>query len=253
MKKFMTLAAIAALMMSFSSCDEKTPTPNNPDKPNTDQPADVCPDCGKNPCECEPEYVSPITIDGDFSDWAALDASKVAVANCAADAKWTAMKTLKVYADEVYINIYFKVDADEITSDSPVDVYLDADGSATGVANNFANESAIDYLLEGAYYSEGAVVSCDLGLFAYGGTVEEFAWAFEPILEGGISTGAGTVGEYEISILREMLMGVELADTFGIGVTVSQNWEPVGLLPNTDVTEENAKGSADLLRVTIAK
>lgn len=250
MKKLMTFAAIfAAAMMSFTACDKTTADDDGGKTSNEN----LCPDCGKDPCECVDEYVSPITIDGDFSDWAALDATKVAVATCNADAKWTAMKTLKVYADDVYINVYFKVDPDEVTEDSPVDVYLDADGSETGASNNFANESAIDYLLEGAYYEGGATVSCDLGLFSYDGTVEEFSWAFTSILEGGISTGAGTVGEYEFSIMREMLLGVELADTFGIGVTVSQNWEPVGLLPNTAVTDENTKGSANLLRVTVAK
>ena len=63
MKKFFALAAIfAATMMSFTSCEDTT----KPDGGET--PADVCPDCQKNPCECEPEYVSPVTIDADFSD-----------------------------------------------------------------------------------------------------------------------------------------------------------------------------------------
>ena len=258
MKKFMTLAAIAALMISFASCDEKTPNPNNPDKPNTDQPADVCPDCGKNPCECEPEYASPITIDGNFADWDALDASKVASATCATDAKWTALKSVKVYADEVYINVLMEVDADQITSDCPIDIYLNVDNSVNPGNNNWLGQSGQDVLLEGAYYSEGAVVSYDPGLYPYTGSDQEVEWAWDvenPLLaEGmGLASGAGTVAKYELAILIELLNGVELADTFGFGITVSQDWEPVGLLPNDTVTDENTNGAAEFLKVTIDK
>ena len=254
MKKFMTLAAIfAAAMMSFTACEE-----TKPDNGGTTIDENLCPDCGKDPCECPEEYASPITIDGDFADWDALDASKVASATCATDAKWTALKSVKVYADEVYINVLMEVDADQITSDSPIDIYLNTDNSENPGNNNWLGQSGQDVLLEGGYYVEGEVISFDPGLYPYTGSDQEVEWAWDvenPLLaEGnGLASGAGTVAKYEIAILIELLNGVELADTFGFGITVSQNWEPVGLLPNDTVTDENTNGAAKFLEVTINK
>ena len=71
MKKIMTLAAMfAAVMMAFSSCDKPTPTPG----PDTDQPAETCPDCGEalEDCTCEELPAGAITIDGQYDDWNAL-------------------------------------------------------------------------------------------------------------------------------------------------------------------------------------
>ena len=254
MKKFMTLAAIfAAAMMSFTACEE-----TKPDNGGTTTDENLCPDCGKDPCECPEEYVSPITIDGDFADWDALDASKVASATCATDAKWTALKSVKVYADEVYINVLMEVDADQITSDSPIDIYLNTDNSDNPGNQNWLGQSGQDVLLEGGYYVEGEVISFDPGLYPYTGSDQEVEWAWDvenPLLaEGnGLASGAGTVAKYELAILIELLNGVELADTFGFGITVSQNWEPVGLLPNDTVTDENTNGAAKFLEVTINK
>ena len=69
MKKFFLFAAIAAF--TLVACDPNKPV--NPDDPD-------------DPTE---EYVQPIEIDGDFADWAKLDASKIATAKCPADANKT--------------------------------------------------------------------------------------------------------------------------------------------------------------------
>ena len=66
MKKVMSLLAIMALV--FVACNKNDkPTPKPDPKPDDEQPTP------------EPEYEAPITIDGDFADWAKLDASKVAL------------------------------------------------------------------------------------------------------------------------------------------------------------------------------
>ncbi len=46
MKKILLFAAAA--MLAFAACEEKDPTPT----PNPGPETEVCPDCGKNPCEC---------------------------------------------------------------------------------------------------------------------------------------------------------------------------------------------------------
>jgi hypothetical protein len=260
MKKFMTLAAMfAAVMMSFSAC-EKTPVQggDNNDGGNTETPADVCPDCQKNPCECEPEYVSPLTMDGDFADWDALDASKVAVTKCATDAKYTALKVAKVYVDQVYINVYFEYDESQLGDLSyiPFDMYLDQEGE-DGVGDDYyVGQTGVDYLFEAAVIAEGACVSYDPDMFIYMGSREAWEWGWEAHLEAGLGLcqGAGANGKYEFAILKEMLMGVELGEQFGLGFMIATpDWATVGCLPNVDVTDENPNGKASLLKVTDVK
>lgn len=255
----MTFAAIfAAAMMAFSSCEDNN-KPDDTNKPGNGTTENLCPDCGKDPCECPEEYASPITIDGDFSDWAALDASKVAVANCASDPKYSALTTLKVYADAVYVNVYFEFVEDEIADTEwvPFHVYLDADNSdTTGGYGDQWTDPHSEWNMEGAVMEGGAFCSYDPGLYPWEGGVGESGWLWgESVLSSGsgIGNGAGSGNKYEFSLLREMLMGVEFADSFGIGVDIQQDWSSVGVLPNANVTDDNPSGLAPLLRVTIAK
>ena len=258
MKKFMTLAAMfAAVMMSFSC--EKTPVNGGENNGgNTDTPVDVCPDCQKNPCECEEEYVSPLTMDGDFADWDALDASKVVVTKCATDAKYTALKVAKVYVDQVYINVYFEYDESQLgdLSSIPFDMYLDQEGE-DGVGDDYyVGQTGVDYLFEAAVIAEGACISYDPAMFIYMGSREAWEWGWEPHLDAGLGLcqGAGANGKYEFAILKEMLMGVELGEQFGLGFMIATpDWATVGCLPNVDVTDENPNGKAALLKVTDVK
>ena len=50
-----------------------------------------------------------------------------------------------------------------------------------------------------------------------------------------------------------MMMGVEFADTFSLGVDIQQKWSSVGVLPNAAVTDENANGLAPKLVVNTVK
>ena len=264
MKKIMTLAAMfAAVAMTFSACNkEEKPSGNNGGN-NTENNGGEN-NGGEENNGSEDEYVAPITIDGQFADWDALDASKVAVITCADNANWTALKSVKVYADVEFMYVLMDVDADQIAADCPIDIYLNVDNDESEFSNNFLGEAAMDYLLEGAYYAETgegtgewATVSFDPGFFAYGGTPDAAAvWAFDSVLDGGIGTGAGTVDKYEFAINLRMLAedgSAEFGDTFGFGITVSQSWEPVGLLPNVTPTDDNGKGSAQFATITINK
>ena len=131
MKKFFYYAALfAALTMGFSSCGEK----NGGD--DIDDPD-------------EEEFVSPIKVDGDFADWAALPAAKVAVAENK-NAEKNALKVLKAYADKVYLNIYFEFDDAQIVDKSwpAVHVYLNYDGDkATGGYGDEFADACVDSML----------------------------------------------------------------------------------------------------------
>ena len=256
MKKILTLAAIfAAVMMSFSACNPDDTKPEQ--KPETEQGGEN--EGGENTGgeeNQEPDYVSPVTIDGNFDDWAAIDASKVAVANCDPEALMTALKVLKVYADEFYVNVYFKFDPDIVDSESaPFHVYLDADNSAEtgGYGDEFA-EAVSEWSFEGHVMEAGDFCSYDPGLYPWSGEVGADGWEWiDNIMEGGLATGAGAGDEYEFAINREMLgETVTFAEVFGVGVDIQDpGWSSIGILPNAAVTEENTSGEAPLLRVTV--
>jgi len=231
MKKYLlSLLAVAALV--FTACN-KDPQPNKPDKPDT-------PD---NP---EPEYVAPITIDGDFADWAKIDASKLVTATCAADAAKTALKVAKVYADAVAVYIYIEFDAAQISWEQDVEhvpfhLYVDADGSATtgGFNDEQWSNGAFDALFEGSLTDGNQLVSYDPGVYAWNGGVGEKAWAWDvdnPLAESGVCTGAGKGNAYEIQMLRDLYPG-DLADPFVLGIDIQQGWSTVGYLPNAGAEE----------------
>ena len=254
MKKLFALLAFASLV--FVACDPK----EDPDKP----------DDGKDKPGEQTEYVAPINIDGDFSDWAKLDASKVATATTDPNATKTALKVAKVYADEYYIFGYFEFELGPIPGNEadmwlPLHWYLNADGSAStgGYADSFAEGDA-EWLLE------TSVHNYDPALFKWWGEVGGTGWNWSDpngandetdywgaiIPEGqGIGQSAGSVnmadgkGKYEISISRDMMPMVEFADQFTVGFDMSIGWDAtLGLLPNA------ADGAlAPKLKVTVNK
>ena len=248
MKKFMTLAAMfAAVMVSFSSC-------NKEDKPQGGGNTVVtCPDCGEaeEDCTCG-DFQAAIQIDGDFADWAAVTPL---TATCNPDAKYTALTTLKVYTDEMYIHIYFEFSDDEIVDRAwvPFHVYINADNNTEGCGDDqWIGQGGQDFLMEGAVLADDAFCSYNPGLFTYAGvdlTTVEWAWT-DVLPEGsGIASGAGAGNKYELSIMKEMVPGMELASTFGLGVDIQQSWNSVGVLPNTAIADDNANGAVPMLQV----
>ena len=248
MKKFMTIAAMfAAVMVSFSSCN-KDPQPEKKPTPEVQ----TCPDCGEamDDCTCG-DFQAAITIDGDFADWAAVTPVS---ATCNPDAKYTALTTLKVYTDEMYIHIYFEFSEDEIVDLAwvPFHVYINADNNTEGCGDDqWIGQGGQDYLLEGAVIAE-TFASYNPAFFSYAGVdpaTVEWAWT-EVLPEGsGVASGAGAGNKYELSIMKEMLPGVELASTFGLGVDIQQSWNSVGVLPNTAIADDNANGAVPMLQV----
>ena len=259
MKKISLFAALlAATLVSFSACQSKDDPKPKPDPKPDPAPDDV--------------FVSPITIDGNFADWDALDASKVVVATTQEGAKFDALKTVKVYADKLYINVYFEFDGDQIVDRSwvPFHIYLDVDNKTTtgGYGDEFTDAS-VDFMLETAIFSEGAFNNYNPSLWKWWGGVNESGWLWSDpssdhdesdfwgalIGEGqaAIGNGNGSGNKYEIQILREMMTGAVFADTFGIGFDIQQDWSSCGILPNAPMTDENPNGLAALLKVTIDK
>ena len=203
------------------------------------------------------EYVAPIKIDGDFSDWAKLDASKIASATCDKDATKTALKLVKVYADAVYVFVYFEWDKDQITHEPDVEhvpfhCYINTDGDAkTGGYGDQFSDACTELLFEGFIYPDGAAVgSYEPGVYKWIGETNGTGWDWEDLGEfNNLTAGAGIEGKYEFQIARE-LMPMKLADNFSIGFDIQQSWNSVGILPSTAPDEDNASGILPSLKVT---
>ena len=206
------------------------------------------------------EYVAPVKIDGDFSDWAKLPAANIAEAKCDPEATKTALKLVKVYADAVYVFVYFEWDKDQITHEPDVEhvpfhCYINTDGDAsTGGYGDQFSDACSELLFEGSIYPDGAKVgSYEPGVFEWTGDVNGTGWSWNDLGEfNGLCAGAGIEGKYEFQIARE-LMPKKLADNFSIGFDIQQNWDSVGILPNGHVTDENPGGLAPSLQVKTVK
>lgn len=236
MKKFFAIAAMAAMLIACGDNKEDN-------KPNN----------GGDPVE--PEFVSLITIDGDMSDWATLDASKVVEATCAeGDVKHGELKKVKIYADELYINVYFEAAEPEADVPYHIDlcVNIDNDELTGGYAAVWA-DAGIDYLIEGCVYNENAYQEYAGEAFPWSGEIgaEGWSWDTEAVIAGS-STGKGTFAGYEIQVMRDLLP-LEFGDTFTMGVGLSKNWGRCGLLPNAVISEADPNGLAPQFVVTIDK
>lgn len=239
MKKILTFLACVAMISMAASCDKDNKKNNGGD---------------------DTDYVAPIKVDGNFDDWAKLPEANVAVAKCAADANWTALKTMKVYADEYFVYIYFEFVGDEVESRDwvPVHFYINGDADATtgGYGDQFM-DACSDILLEGAIFADGEFCSYNPAAHKWVGETNGTGWEWEEVLPEGsnLCMGAGNGNAYELLIIREMWPGEgKLADNFTIGMDIQQNWSSVGVLPNvTPDPETNANGRAASLQVTTVK
>lgn len=241
MKKVL-LTVLAVLAVLCVSCKkEPTPTP------------DPGPDPGPGP-EPEPTYVAPVTIDGDFADWAKLDESKMCIATCAPEHPKSALKVLKVFMDEVYVFFYFEYEDSMLPDKSDVQghVYFDADNNEeTGGCANQWDPGSIEYMGEGHFFRSDKIASFDPAISAWVGETHATGWEgnWEDIYTSGagIFEGNGGNGKYEMSLLREAFP--ELGEVFGFGMDIQQSWDSKGILPNAEITDTNPNGRSTLLTV----
>ena len=243
-KLFMSILAVAAIIC-VSCGKEPKPTPGPGPDDSTPGP------------EPEPTYVAPITIDGDFSDWAKIDDAKMCIATCAEGALKTGIKVLKVYLDEAYMFVYFEYDDAAIPDKSDVQghVYFDADNNEdTGGCSNQWEPGCIEYMGEGHFFRSDAISSFDPSLSYWTGELHAQGWEeFEEVLPSGsgLFTGNGKDGKYEMSMLLESFpeSPVPLGEEFGFGMDIQQAWSSVGIMPNAASSDENPNGKSKLLTV----
>lgn len=195
---------------------------------------------------------SEIVIDGDFSDWDRLNPDYVSVAYSLPDAPHTAMHMMKAYADASALYVYFEYDLSAIAPDPnsewvPFHIYLNSDGNdkTGGTLHELTKNSGLEFMLESFLYADGYRNYQEGGFYKWNGGDGEEGWNWEDY-SYGVSAGAGSGNAYEIRLDRHAF---PLANVFKIAVDIQEQWEPVGLLPNANMTESNPNGYADLLPV----
>lgn len=227
-----------------------------------------------------PAEIPEIKVDDNsLADWDALPAEFVASAVCPENAALLGLKSVKVYATEMYISILVEPNMEDIVDLSwvPFHVYIDLDNSdETGGYNDEHTDANCDILCETGLWAEGEPCVYNPGVYRWWGEVGATGWDdwTEPgvthdasdfwgaiIGEGQLPVGNSQYvdGKFEIQLLRELLATVPASgftmnnEEFGIGFDIQQNWSSVGILPIGEDTEENPGGHVAKMKVRINK
>lgn len=197
------------------------------------------------------EYVNPISVaDASLADWDGLE--NVATSVLPEGASMEGLKSVKVYADEMYINVAIEYNPEVITDLSwvPLHMYINADNSAeTGGFGDQWTDADAEIMLETACFGEGAPINYNPAVFKWYGEVGGSGWLWtDPEVEGTSENGWGAlvpegslpiassqlVGNiFEIQIMWEMIPAPNgwSEEGFTIGFDIQQEWSSVGILP----------------------
>ena len=251
--KMFKFALLCAAALAMIACEPK----NNPDDENNE--------------EEEQEYVQIIKVDDNsLADWDNVPAAYLATTTHVEGASMDGLKSVKVYADELYINLLVEVN-DEVVTDrawTPFHVYINADNNAaTGGFGDQWITPDVDVMLETAIFADGAA-QYNPAVFKWWGADGENGWLWtDPEVEGTSENGWGALvpegsmpigvaqmvdGKIEIQLLWE-LIPANWADKFTVGFDIQQSWSSVGILPNAADAEDGSEVLAEKLEVTFNK
>ena len=255
MKANWKLALMGIAALAFVACNHK----NGPDEGGDEE-----------------TFVSKISVkDNSIADWDKVPAEYLVTSVCPDDAALLGLKSIKVYADYLYINLLVEYDSETILDLSwvPFHVYINTDNSdlTGGYADEFADANT-DILLETAVFADDAPCSYNPAVFKWWGEVGGAGWEWtDPeveatsengwgaiVAEGAMPIGSSQVvdGKIEIQLMRALIPCKDFApwaDEFGIGFDIQQDWSSVGVLPCVSATDENPNGLANKLQVKIDK
>lgn len=248
MKKIFAIAAVAAMLIACGEPEENKPQ-GGTNNGGTEQPEPEV-----------PEYKAAITVDGTFADWEGLEVEELALEEGEEYGK-TALKKVKIYTDEMYINLYVEFDPAEAMA---LCVYFDVDADATTGRGEpcqgielYLDGMIADWTLnaDGSAFIEPRIsaLAPDMTAYKYTGEDGAAAWAWEELLGAGngfavgsAPVAAGANEAFEMAIVKE-LSPMPFGEQVGIAVSLSNfGWNECGTLPQYSVaeTEAGAEGRA---------
>lgn len=218
--------------------------------------------------------------DGTLEDWKNLPTEYIASCTCPENASNNGLLSMKVYADETFINLAVEYNPEVVTNLSlvPCHIFIDTDNSSmTGGASDLYTNGSIDLMLETTIFAEDNPYTYNPAVFWWWGKVGGEGWLWtDPnqeateincwgaiACEGSLPIGnSQLVGNtFEIQLQRELIPAPDNApwgNTFRIGVDIWQLWTNVGILPvNTAIPlqviiDKNKEGTITDLRHTLS-
>lgn len=211
---------------------------------------------GKTATDKTVDEVAPITIDGDFADWAALKAGSFSEAEVPEDEEaYPYLIKMKSIADHTNVYFYFEYLIAEDQTKAPFTLEMDTDGDPTTGFSDWqwkTGEFGWDYSLEtsAGFISGTSYKMSSLGLKKCGGPDGADRWAAGSVAnevskKGVTNKGVAENGlvKFEILIPRKLLK-CEKAGTMYAATMVQSvlpaptaddpdntDWVTVGLLP----------------------
>ena len=198
--------------------------------------------------------------DHSIADWEDLPPAFVSACVATDNQLWPAMKKLVVYSDGVYINYYFVFDPAKTPQHRDVDamdVFINADNSdATGGYFDLFYPGNADILLEGSIWVSGTPVNYSPQVYQWVGPVGGEGFEnWENSVTPNVKTESQFVGDSIIEgrIIMGLLPFQFNEDGFEIGFAITQNFEPVGYLPQVNTPDGEHIGRTSMLQVSIDK
>ena len=205
-----------------------------------------------------------ITVDGDFSDWSALETGTFTKSVSDPDAPWEGVKEIRCYADPETVYYYIKFDKESLEDAFAMDpnamhlrLCINTDGEFESGYTSYFLEG-YDFIIEGTFADGGAFVDFD-------GTLHQridgkWVSLLEP--ENGLVAGTGAGEEYEISLDRALFnqaanassVPMPMGDEFQTGIRFYYHgWDEFSNVPNTSIDEEMGNGYGYLMRIKTNK
>ncbi|MBP5676090.1 MAG: hypothetical protein J6W94_03655 [Bacteroidales bacterium] len=250
MKKIaFVMMAAAALFFTFSCNPDETPSKDK--------------DKGKEEQKEEEQPKINITIDGQFDDWAAMDASLYVSAKNNPNSPWEGVAEIRCCADPDFVYYYIKFNKEAIeeqlanNESLPIRLCINTDGEF--------ESGYTSYFLEGYdFIIEGPLGNGEGGWGEYDGTLHQRIGSWVSLLEpnSGLVQGKGAGVEYEILLAREIFnnaiagsteVNSPISDVFHTGIRFYCNgWEEFSNMPNSSIDEVD-NGWGHLLEVPTIK
>lgn len=171
-----------------------------------------------------------LVMDGDASDWAALNPANVVNIELPADAELNWIKNAKVYYDDkLYVLLEL---SDEAIAYSKTRFYLFFDTAELGNLTQHWAKSTIDYMTEGKIIVSGAPVAYSASLYAHNAELGGWKWTETGVAPTFDCKGAGNL--YEFSMAYDNFPGT-LPEAFNIGFQVADSdYATTGFLPQAE-------------------